>query len=700
MRRFLVSVLIVGLGAAPGVAQAGDDPAGALEQKSLPAGCLSDGTTAGCSGPVVPALNGNEMPLAQSPDGHNVYVVSASPDDAILAFRRDESTGALTQLPDPADCVSNSGSGGQCVDDNAMALPTAIAVSPDGRSVYATALNSFAVDVFDRDPVTGALTQKAGNTGCITEAGGTCGTAAGMPRPQDVAVSADGRFVYVLSTGTAGFNGIAAFTRNADGSLSQVAGPTGCVDDDSPADGCANFAASPALSTGGHSGLNNLEPSASGNSLYVTFDDAVQRMAVNPTTGGITQATGPGACVSADGSGGACQDSAVLASPNSLAHLVRSPDGRQLYVIDALRNAIVLLDVDPSTGAITERANPTRCYQGTATAPCVSGVTGANGSLADVAISPDGTSVYATATSPDAVIGLDRDPASGTLSPKSAPLGCVSASVAGCAPIAGLDTNLSDGLLVSPDDRSIYVGSSGTTDTVAVLDRRLGPLCAPVGVGTGQGQPVTVGLPCVGRGLDITSRSIVSGPAHGALSPISFDGAATFTPQSGFSGTDSFTFTARTANGAAPPATATIGIAPAQQGATGATGSSGATGATGATGPAGTPGASGARGPQGDVSVVTRLLIAVDTTRLKAKRGRSVPLRFLATSPANATLTVTRGSKQVAATTTSVAAGLNTVRWNGRDGRKAATPGTYRMTVSVTAADGQKASGSAQVSVR
>ena len=56
-----------------------------------------------------------------------------------------------------------------------------VAVSPDGANVYVASIASFSgvsdgVLVFDRNPSTGALTQKAGTSGCVTEDGtaGAC----------------------------------------------------------------------------------------------------------------------------------------------------------------------------------------------------------------------------------------------------------------------------------------------------------------------------------------------------------------------------------------------------------------------------------------------------------------------------------------------------------------------------------------------
>ncbi len=60
------------------------------------------------------------------------------------------------------------------------------------------------VAIFDRDPVTGALAQKAGTAGCVSEdgTGGACQDGTALDAARDVAVSPDGTSVYVVSRGS------------------------------------------------------------------------------------------------------------------------------------------------------------------------------------------------------------------------------------------------------------------------------------------------------------------------------------------------------------------------------------------------------------------------------------------------------------------------------------------------------------------
>jgi DNA-binding beta-propeller fold protein YncE len=96
--------------------------------------------------------------VAVGPDGQNVYVTSFF-SGAVAVFSRNGTTGRLTQLAGTDGCVSETGTGGACADATALDGARVVAVSPDGKSVYVASLWSDAVSVFSRDETTGALTQ-------------------------------------------------------------------------------------------------------------------------------------------------------------------------------------------------------------------------------------------------------------------------------------------------------------------------------------------------------------------------------------------------------------------------------------------------------------------------------------------------------------------------------------------------------------
>ena len=112
---------------------------------------------------------------------------------------RNTTTGALTQAAGTAGCISADG-GGALRDGHGLDGPTRVAVSPDGKSVYAASNISDAVARLDRNTATGALTQPAGTAGCISETGaGSCADGHGLDGSCSVAVSPDGSSVYLTS---------------------------------------------------------------------------------------------------------------------------------------------------------------------------------------------------------------------------------------------------------------------------------------------------------------------------------------------------------------------------------------------------------------------------------------------------------------------------------------------------------------------
>jgi DNA-binding beta-propeller fold protein YncE len=99
-----------------------------------------------------------------SPDGKNVYATAAI-GSGMTIFDRAPATGTLTQKPGTAGCISFEQKQKGCQAGRALREPTGIVLSPDATTVYVAAGSSNAIDVFDRDPLTGALLQKSGSAG-------------------------------------------------------------------------------------------------------------------------------------------------------------------------------------------------------------------------------------------------------------------------------------------------------------------------------------------------------------------------------------------------------------------------------------------------------------------------------------------------------------------------------------------------------
>lgn len=213
---------------------------GLLDQAAGVEGCYSEtgadsgsGTPDACQdGVALDTGSPHVKSPAFSPDGENLYVPT-SDSNAVAIFDRNTTTGELDQKAGTAGCISESGTGGLCQDGKGLTDAFEADASSDGRSVYA---GGQAIAVFDRDPDTGALTQKADPEGCVSESGngGECidafgnGGLGGVPT-----VSADGQNLY------AGVNndfGLAVFDREAADADTDGDG----IPD--PADNCPNQA--------------------------------------------------------------------------------------------------------------------------------------------------------------------------------------------------------------------------------------------------------------------------------------------------------------------------------------------------------------------------------------------------------------------------------------------------------------------------
>jgi 6-phosphogluconolactonase (cycloisomerase 2 family) len=415
-----------------------------------PRGCVVDNDT--LADDCAQDANGLDTvaSVAASPDGKSVYAASNT-DNAIVRFDRSTTTGALT----PQGCIEDEDVG---PDDCAQIAPglegaTSVAVSPDGKSVYAASITDDAVVRFDRDS-SGALTQR----GCADDndtGADNCGAGNetnGLDGANSVAVSPDNKSVYVASNVD---DAVVRFDRNT---TSGAVTPQGCVDDDdSGADNCGI-----GNETNGLDGAAKLTVSPDNRSVYAVSDtdDAIVRFDRSTTTGALT----PQGCVrdndTVGDECGAGNDADGLDGAGSVAV---SPDNRSVYVASFFDNAVVRLDRNTTTGAVT----PAGCVEDDDNGPdgCTQSSEGLT-TASTVAVSPDGKSVYAAGT--DGIARFDRD-ATGALTPE----GCVEDNDG-----LGLDScpQDSDGLsgaielTITADGKSVLVASF-IDDAVVRLDR-------------------------------------------------------------------------------------------------------------------------------------------------------------------------------------------------------------------------------------
>ncbi len=210
-------------------------PVGGLGQLAGQDGCVSEDGTGGECVVGKALLSG--LGMAASPDGKFVYAAGFA--GTIAVFSRDKKTGVLTQLTGTDGCVSRDGSGGACVDGRGLNGARALAMSGDGKHLYVASELVNAVAVFSRDKKTGVLTQLTGADGCIHETGfDGCADGKALIGPRGIAISKDGKTVYVASVGS---NAVAIFARDkTTGTLTQLAGTDGCVSNDGTAGDCVD----------------------------------------------------------------------------------------------------------------------------------------------------------------------------------------------------------------------------------------------------------------------------------------------------------------------------------------------------------------------------------------------------------------------------------------------------------------------------
>jgi len=289
------------------------DPAtGRLSQLEGAASCIHDGAaTAECrSGEGI-----NETwKVAVSPDGRFAYAAGQNNGEGTIGVMSiDPQDGSLTQVDGAGGCYSGQATvslAGECTALRGMGgadfgAPLGLTMSADGENIYAyssgrmTAGHS-TLTTLVRDPETGALTQPAGEAGCLmadAEAVSEgCGSAKALLGVWDAAVSPDGSAVYTVSYRGLGNNGgLAVFDRGADGTLTQKAAPYGCFTslENAEEDGCTTVRQM--------SGGNGLTVSPDSGSVYVAAYDS----------GSVAAFTRQAAPVCDDGAATVAEDASV-----------------------------------------------------------------------------------------------------------------------------------------------------------------------------------------------------------------------------------------------------------------------------------------------------------------------------------------------------------------------------------------------------
>jgi DNA-binding beta-propeller fold protein YncE len=355
---------------------------GALGQPSGAAGCVAAKGAFECGKAV--GLNGPNS-VAISPNGRNVYVTSRG-SNAVAAFQRNRSTGALHQLPGAAGCVSGVPLPG-CATATALLGPDVVLVSPDGKNVYAGSFFGNAVVALGRDPSSGALAQLAGSAGCIAAATSACATGLALGAPEGMAISGDGKSVYVA---TALSSAATVLARDpATGALTQATDGSGCIVDVALA-GC----------TEGRelNGANAVVLSPDDEDAYVTslFSNSVTSFTRSVSSGTLAQKEGTTGCLVWLRAVG-CSFGRAMSSPEGLAV---SPDGANVYAAAFATGAIDVLERS-SSGVVVQKPGLAGCVATRSVPGCTHGR--ALRGVSSIALSPNGRYLYSTSFGSNAV---------------------------------------------------------------------------------------------------------------------------------------------------------------------------------------------------------------------------------------------------------------------------------------------------------
>jgi DNA-binding beta-propeller fold protein YncE len=376
--------------------------------------------------------------VAVSPNGKFVYV--ADENDSVQWFSRSGSDGSVSYR----GCVDSSTAddiGCTHLGANVLAVPNALAIAPDGATLYATAETSDTVVRFSIG-ADGALTFAS----CV-EADDLpdWGCAAEVPfldLPLRVAVSPDGDDVYVINGSSENVS-----LNHLSSSLS----PIGCYVEVVGSSTCAQL--EPLL------GPKGLAVSPDGKQVYVTSvgRDAIGWFKRNAETGALSF----GGCLS-DGEDStefteSCAEDSV-ADYNFPKHITFSPNGAQAYVTDETGLGVVYhFARNASTGALERKdclANDINVDAPGCTE--LNDETGsALSSVTDAVVSPDSANLYAVAWG-DPAVSTFKLGSGGALEF----IRCIgNVGAAGCTLFGESALSGPFGVAISPDGHDVYVAN-------------------------------------------------------------------------------------------------------------------------------------------------------------------------------------------------------------------------------------------------
>jgi DNA-binding beta-propeller fold protein YncE len=351
--------------------------------------------------------------VAVSPDGANVYVAGgvagadvAKSYGAVAILKRDPASGSISEV----NCLSSDGTdhrdgaSGACAPEPSLLGADGVAVSPDGKTVYVSSSSSASIVAFSRDPATGGLTR----LGCFQgtpRPGAPCGSANLFSSTSSPLVSANDSALYVAAPLSGAVSALDASDR-----LRTPAGIVPAL----PAAPSGASESSTATGTGSSAPADSSTPSLGTTSSTTPASPTPSLSAIFTSSIVGDELLNP--CIAVNGLDGACS---VGVATDGLGELALSPDGKQVYGA-ASESAAIDVFAPAAGGGLSE----TGCVMQSAP----HGLCSSDQSLSkpgDLAVSPDGKNVYAADTqgeySGDKVDVLSRNATTGALASE----GCV-----------------------------------------------------------------------------------------------------------------------------------------------------------------------------------------------------------------------------------------------------------------------------------
>ena len=424
-----------------------------------------------------------------SPDGRSVYAAGTR-DDSVAVFSRDVVSGELTFLQSLRDGTNGI---------DGLEDVSSIAVTADGRNVFATGSNrnENALVLFSRDTQTGELTF----LDVIRDGDQQNGqTVDGLGQASSVAVSNDGRFVFVTGQRD---DALAVFERdpssgqltfrevlrdldvekvtNIDGRTrretidilngvgSVIVSPDGqfVLTASSTADALAVFQLD--TGTGQIDFSDSFVDGELLNAIEVTGLDDPRSIAVSPNGNNVIVVSSQSNSITVfqrDAETGTLSFLQTIADDDDndvfgllgARSVTITPDGNNVIVASGISDAIAIFSRDRETGLLS--------FLETQRSDALNGA-------ASVTVSQDGRSVFVVAGFSDTLVVFDRDVNSGRLVQRQVfqdQRVSRSRRIDGADLVDGLDS--ADLVTVSPDGRSVYVVSSQGDDTSLVVFER------------------------------------------------------------------------------------------------------------------------------------------------------------------------------------------------------------------------------------